>query len=44
MVLSIILLVFIMPKALFLTPWWIWMQPCERKCPNMMKGYYRIVT
>jgi hypothetical protein len=43
-VLSIILLLFIMPIALFLTPWWIWMQPCERKCPNMMKGYYRIVT
>jgi len=42
--LSIILFLFIMPIALLLTPWWILMQPFERKCPNMMDGYYRIVT
>jgi hypothetical protein len=43
-VLSIILLLIIMPIALLLTPWWIWMQPFERKCPTMMKGYFRLVT
>jgi len=42
--LLIILFLFIMPIALFLTPWWILMQPFEKKCPNMMDGYYRIVT
>ncbi|CAF3339725.1 unnamed protein product [Rotaria sp. Silwood1] len=43
-ILFIILLLFIMPIALLLTPWWISMQPFERACPNMMNGYYRIVT
>ena len=43
-ILSIILILFIMPFALLLTPWWIWLQPFERKCPNMMDGYYRLVT
>jgi hypothetical protein len=42
--LLIILFLFIMPIALLLTPWWILMQPFEKKCPNMMDGYYRIVT
>jgi hypothetical protein len=43
-ILSIILLLIIMPIALLLTPWWIWMQPFENKCPDIMNGYYRIVT
>ncbi|CAF3836338.1 unnamed protein product [Rotaria sordida] len=43
-ILFIILLLFIMPVALLLTPWWISMQPFERICPNMMNGYYRLVT
>ena len=43
-VLSIILVLCIMPIALLLTPWWIWLQIFERKCPNMMDGYFRIVT
>jgi len=42
--LLIILFLFIMPIALLLTPWWILMQPFEKKCPNMMDSYYRIVT
>jgi len=42
--LLIILFLFIMPIALLLTPWWILMQPFEKKCPSMMDGYYRIVT
>jgi hypothetical protein len=42
-VLSIILLLIIMPIALLLTPWWIWMQPFDRKYPDMISGYYRIV-
>lgn len=33
-----------MPLALLLTPWWIWLQPFERKCPDMINGYYRLVT
>jgi hypothetical protein len=33
-----------MPFALLLTPWWIWLQPFQRKCPDMMDGYYRLVT
>ncbi len=37
--LLIILFLFIMPIALLLTPWWILMQPFEKKCPNMMDGY-----
>lgn len=43
-VLSIILILCIMPIALLLTPWWIWLQIFERKCPDMMDGYFRIVT
>ncbi len=43
-ILSIILILFIMPFALLLTPWWIWLQPFQRKCPDMMDGYYRLVT
>ncbi len=43
-ILSIILILFIMPISLLLTPWWIWLQPFERKCPNIMDGYYRLVT
>ena len=43
-ILSIILILFIMPIALLLTPWWIWLQPFETKCPDMIDGYYRIVT
>ena len=42
--LFIILVLFVMPLALFLTPWWILMQPCQKKCFNMIDGYYRIVT
>lgn len=42
--LIIILVLFTMPLALLLTPWWIFMQPFERACPNMMNGYYRLVT
>lgn len=42
--LLIMLILFIMPIALLLTPWWIFMQPFERACPNMMDGYYRLVT
>ncbi|CAF3430250.1 unnamed protein product [Rotaria socialis] len=44
LVLFIVLLLFIMPIALVLTPWWIFMQPCKKACPNIMNGYYRIVT
>ena len=43
-ILSIILILFIMPIALLLTPWWIWLQPFETKYPDMIDGYYRIVT
>lgn len=43
-VLSIVLILIIMPIALLLTPWWIWLQLFERKCPDMMDGYFRIVT
>jgi hypothetical protein len=39
-----ILILFIMPIAFLLTPWWIWMQPFQRQCPNLINGYYRIVT
>lgn len=33
-----------MPIALLLTPWWLCLQIFERKCPDMMEGYFRIVT
>ena len=42
--LILILIVLIMPIALLITPWWICMQPCERACPLMMMGYYRIAS
>ncbi|CAF1668509.1 unnamed protein product [Rotaria magnacalcarata] len=44
LVLFIVLLLFIIPIALVLTPWWIFLQPCKNACPNIMNGYYRIVT
>ncbi|CAF0811558.1 unnamed protein product [Adineta steineri] len=43
-ILLFILLLFVIPFALLLTPWWIWMQPFEKICPNIMNGYYRLVT
>ena len=42
--LILLLIVLIMPIALLITPWWIYMQPCEGACPTMMSGYYRIAS
>lgn len=38
------LFILIMPFAVLLTPWWIGLQPFSQLCPNMMSGYYRLIT
>ena len=43
-VLCICLLLFIMPLALLLAPWWVSLQVLESKLPYLINGYYRIVT
>ncbi|CAF0729119.1 unnamed protein product [Adineta ricciae] len=43
-VLCICLLLFSMPLALLLAPWWVWLQVLESKLPYLINGYYRIVT
>ena len=44
LLLVVILVLFVMPTALLLTPWWIWMQPFGFFCPKLIEGYSRIVT
>lgn len=42
--LFLILICFVLPVALLLTPWWIFFQPFSFLCPTIFSGYTQIVT